>query len=38
MRPGGDIVGEVYHGNCGEEEDVEIGTSMSVNSMSLAYF
>ncbi len=38
MGPGEDLVGEIYHGNCGEEEDMELGWLMSVNNMSLAFF
>ena len=38
MGPGADVVGEVYLGDGGVEEDEGISTSTRVNSMSLAYF
>jgi hypothetical protein len=38
MGPGEDLVGEVYHGDRGEEEDMELGRQTPVNSMSLAFF
>jgi hypothetical protein len=38
MGPREDIVGEVYHGDRGEEEEMELGWQTPVNSMSLAFF
>ena len=38
MGPGDEVVGEVYHGDRGEKEDVATGRLKNVNSMSLAYF
>jgi hypothetical protein len=39
MGPGEDVVGEIYHGDRGEEEDMEHDDLMTpVNSMSLVYF
>ncbi len=38
MGPGEDAVGEIYHGDRGEEEEMEHGLTMPVNSMSLVYF
>ena len=39
MGPGQNIVGEIYHGDCGEdEEDMELGLMAPANSMSLAFF
>ena len=38
MGPGANVVGEVYLGDVGVEEDEGISTSTSVNSMSRAFF
>ena len=41
MGPGEDVVGEIYHGDRGEEEDMEMehhDLMTPVNSMSLVYF
>ena len=39
MGPREDVVGEIYHGDRGEEEDMEHDDLMTpVNSMSLVYF
>jgi hypothetical protein len=38
MGPGEDVVGEIYHGDRGEEEEMEHGLMTPVNSMSLVYF
>ena len=38
MGPGEDVVGETYHGDRGEEEEMELGLMKPVNSMSLVYF
>jgi hypothetical protein len=36
MGPGEDVVGEIYHGDRGEEEEMEHGLMTPVNSMSLS--
>jgi len=38
MGPREDVVGEIYHGDRGEEEEMEHGLKTPVNSMSLLYF
>ncbi len=38
MGPGEGVVGEIYHGDRGEEEKMEHVLMMPVNSMSLVYF
>ena len=39
MGPGEDVVGEIYHGDRGEEEEeMEHGLMTPVNIMSLVYF
>jgi hypothetical protein len=38
MGPGEDVVGEMNHGDRGEEEKMEHGLMMPVNSMPLVYF
>jgi len=38
MGPGEDVVGEICHGDRGEEEEIEHGVMTCVNSMSLVYF
>jgi hypothetical protein len=38
MRPGKDVVGEVYLGDRGNEEEIELRIQTPVNSMSLAFF
>jgi len=38
MGPGEDVVGEIYHGDRAEEEEMEHGLMTPVNSMSRVYF
>jgi len=38
MGPGEDVVGKIYHGDRGEEEEIEHGVMTPVNSTSLVYF
>ena len=37
MGPGEDVVGEIYHGDSGEEEAIELGEMTPVNSLSLVF-
>ncbi len=32
------VVGKVHYGDCSEEEEMDIGSQMPVNSMSLPFF
>ncbi len=38
MGPREDIVGEIYHGDSREEEEIELGQMTPVNSLSLVFF
>ena len=38
MGPRKDVVGEIYHGDSGEEEEMELGQMTPVNSLSLLFF
>ena len=38
MGPGEDVVGKIYRGDSGEEEEIELGQMMPVNSLSLVFF
>ena len=38
MEPGEDVVGEIYRGDSREEEEIELGQMMPVNSLSLVFF
>ena len=38
MEPGEDVVGEIYRGDSGEEEEIELGQMTPVNSLSLVFF
>jgi hypothetical protein len=37
MGPGEDVVGEIYHCDSGEEEEIELGQMTPVNSLSLVF-
>jgi hypothetical protein len=38
MGPGEDVVGEIYRGDSGEEEEIELGQMTPVNSLLLVFF
>ena len=38
MGPREDVVGEIYCGDSGEEEEIELGQMTPVNSLSLLFF
>jgi hypothetical protein len=38
MGPGEDVVGKISRGDSGEEEEIELGQMMPVNSLSLVLF
>ena len=38
MGPREDVVGEIYRGDSGEEEEMELGQMTPVNSLSLLFF
>jgi len=38
MGPGENVVGKIYRGDSGEEEEIELGQMTPVNSLSLVFF
>jgi len=38
MGPREDVVGEIYRGDSGEEEEIELGQMIPVNILSLVFF